>query len=81
MRLRVLESGHRPVQKLLLGLIRAASSGQVPGPILLMSYRRELFGKQLAACFQQAMRNATRWRKAELEIFAAFVSKLNQCRY
>jgi hypothetical protein len=81
MRLKVLEHGHRPFQKIILNLIRAISDGHVPGPILTMSYRRELFGRYLAACFQEGMRGASEWSVGEVELFAAFVSRLNECKY
>ncbi len=81
MRLKILENGHRPLQKIALALIRAGSGGHVPGPIAVMSYRRELFGKYIAGCYQEAMRGATEWSVGEVELFAAFVSRLNECKY
>jgi hypothetical protein len=81
MRLTILENGHRPVQKLLLGIFKTLTGGLVPGPILALSYRRELCGKYLAACYQEGLREATQWSVGEVELFAAFVSKLNDCRY
>jgi len=81
MRLEILENGHRPLQKVILSFIRTISGGHAPGPILVMSYRRELFGKQLAACFQEGMRGAKEWTLGEVELFAAFVSQLNECKY
>ncbi len=81
MRLQILENGHRPLQKIILGFIRRSAKGQVPGPILVMSYRRELFGKYIAQCFHEGMREATEWSVGEVELFAAFVSRLNECRY
>lgn len=80
MRLAVLHSGHRRVQKIFLSLIRAII-GHVPGPIATMSYRSELWGKAFAGATQEAMRGASSWSFGERELFAAFVSKLNQCRY
>ena len=81
MRLKILENGHRPMQRAILNFIQFMSADFVPGPILVMSYRRELFGQYLAQCFQEAMRGAKAWSVGEVEIFAAFVSKLNECRY
>ena len=81
MRLEILETGHNPIQKILLGFIAATSEGHTPGPVAIMSYRRNLFGKHFAACIQEAMRKATEWSRGEVELFAAFVSQLNQCRY
>jgi hypothetical protein len=80
MRLRILESGHRPVQKLFLRIFKAIS-GLAPGPILALSYQRELCGKYLAACYQEGLREVTEWSVGEVELFAAFVSKINACRY
>jgi hypothetical protein len=80
MRLSVIESGLRPLQKLFARVIRLVA-GRMPGPILVMSYRKELFGTQMAACLQEAMRHAREWTVGEVELFAAFVSKTNQCAY
>lgn len=81
MRLQILEHGHRPLQRLILRLIRVISGGHVAEPILVMSYRRELFGQHLAACFREGMRQAHEWTVGEVELFAAFVSRLNECKY
>ena len=81
MRLHILEDGHRPLQKIFLRVLRWILRGPAPGPILLLSYRRELAGKYLAPCFHEALRGATEWSVGEVELFAAFVSRLNECRY
>lgn len=81
MRPQILENGYRPLQKIILSGLGAMTGGQVPGPILVLSYRRELCGKHLAGCYQEGMRQATEWSRGEVELFAAFVSKLNECRY
>jgi hypothetical protein len=81
MRLEILEKGHRPLQKIILHFMRSSSTGNAPAPVLVMSYRRELFGKYLAACFQEGMRTAKKWTIGEVELFAAFVSRLNECKY
>jgi len=80
MRLEILESGHRPLQKVIFAVMRAAT-GFVPGPIAVMSYRREWMGRHYAAFTHRAMRQAREWSVAEVELFAAFVSKLNECRF
>jgi hypothetical protein len=80
MRLEILRSGHRRVQKFFLGIIRRLV-GQVPGPIATMSYRSEFWGKEFSGCLQEAMRGPSSWSVGEREIFSAFVSNLNQCRY
>ena len=81
MRLTIFDHGHRPLQKLFLKLISILSGGTAPGPVVVLSYRPELFGKGVTDCLQEAMRQATEWSKGECELFAAFVSRLNQCTY
>jgi hypothetical protein len=80
MRLEVLKSGHRPLQKVQFKVI-AALVGQVPGPIRVMSYRRQIFGRWFAQCLWQAMKRAREWTQAETELFAMVVSDQNRCRY
>ncbi|HKF24218.1 MAG TPA: hypothetical protein VKE93_21800 [Candidatus Angelobacter sp.] len=55
--------------------------GQVPGPVLALSYRRDFCGKYLARCYQQGLRRAQEWSVGEVELFAAFVSTLNRCHF
>jgi hypothetical protein len=80
MRLQILHHGHRPLQKLQLRIIRAIV-GQLPGPIAMMSYRRNLFGRWLTDCFTEAMERCRHWTRGEAELFAAYVSDQNRCRY
>jgi hypothetical protein len=44
-----------------------------------MRYRPELFGRPFSAALQQAMRGPSDWSPGERELFAAFVSRQNQC--
>ncbi|MFZ0547790.1 MAG: hypothetical protein WAM60_20250, partial [Candidatus Promineifilaceae bacterium] len=71
----------RPIQKIILRLMKAMSGGTIAGPILVMSYHRELFGKHLPGCYQEGMRAAKEWTVGEVETFAAFVSNLNKCKF
>ncbi len=80
MRLPMLERGGGVGQKLAFKIVRALV-GQVPGPILAMSYKRRQWGKPFAACLQQAMRGPSQFSVGERELFAAFVSRVNQCPY
>jgi uncharacterized peroxidase-related enzyme len=80
MRLKVLDSGFRPLQRAQLRLVKRMA-GYVPGPIAVMSYRRDFFGKYFASILQMAMRRTRAWRKGDVEMFAAFVSQQNQCAY
>ena len=44
-----------------------------------MSYRPELFGRPFSAALQRVMRGPSDWSVGERELFAAFVSRQNQC--
>ena len=55
--------------------------GYVSDISLAMRYRPELFGKPASAYFQEVMKGPSKWSEAERELFAAFVSKLNQCPF
>ena len=46
-----------------------------------MRYRSELFGRPFSAALQEIMRGPSDWSVAERELFAAFVSVQNQCRF
>jgi len=80
MRLKMLGRGSGPLQRLQFAVIRRLV-GHVPGLVSVTSYRRKLFGRHFAQCVQEALRAKGEWTAAELESFAAFVSRLNRCQY
>ena len=80
MRLKILKNGHTFLQKLQFRVIKKMM-GEVPGPIAVMSYRRQFFGKHFAPWLNQAMRKMKHWTVGEVELMAAFVSKNNECQY
>ena len=80
MRLAILDRGHGRLQRLQLALMRPLA-GRALAPVLMMSYRRNFFGKYFARCVQEGLRGAREWSVGEVEIFAAFVSSLNRCRF
>jgi hypothetical protein len=45
----------------------------------MLHYRPELFGRPFSEALQDLMRGQSEWTVAERELFAAFVSSLNQC--
>jgi len=47
----------------------------------MLSYRPELFGRPFSEALQDVMRGPSDWSVAERELFAAFVSSLNQCPF
>jgi hypothetical protein len=55
--------------------------GYVSDISIALRYRPELFGEPVSAFFQEVMKAPSDWSEAERELFAAFVSKLNQCPF
>ena len=47
----------------------------------MLQYRPELFGQPFSEALQDVMRGPSEWSIAERELFAAFVSSLNQCPF
>jgi hypothetical protein len=55
--------------------------GYVSDISLALRYRPELFGAPFSEFLQEVMKGPSEWSEAERELFAAFVSKLNQCPF
>lgn len=82
MRLQLLSlTGMRPWQRVKMRLFKRLLNGFIPPVFFAMSYRRDLFGRYFIDALQDTMRRKSEWHVGELELFAAFVSKLNRCRY
>jgi|GEM_PF-835209 len=75
-----LRSNCTPIQKFQFNMIEMLI-GQVPGPIEVMTYRRDFWGKPMTDCFDEAMRKMTAWTKPEVELIAATVSRANTCNF
>lgn len=80
MRLKILTEGHQFTQKLFLKIIKF-QMGHIPGPMHVLTYRRNWFGAHFLDCLQDGLREMKQWSMPEVELMAAFVSKLNQCEY
>jgi hypothetical protein len=78
MRLKKVHQGHRLPDKAMLAVMRIVM-GHAPGVVRTLRYRKEFFGRPFSELTQQVMRGASPWPVGEREIFAAFVSRLNQC--
>jgi hypothetical protein len=78
-RLSILDSGHRPSQKLLLGLTRLITNSEPVDVIKVFMYRPEYFGKPFCDLAHVIMRGPSDWTVGERELFGAFTSKLNEC--
>ena len=78
MRLQKVHRGHRFREKAILTVMRFMM-GHAPGVVRTLFYRKEFFGQPFSELTQQVMRGPSPWSVGEREIFAAFVSRLNQC--
>jgi hypothetical protein len=81
MRLDVILHGQRLGDRIKLALIGLMSRRRAPDVIRTIFYRKEFFGKPLNVVFQSAMRGPSAWSVGQRELFAAFVSKKNECEF
>ncbi len=57
-------------------------SGRPPSDVVkTLYYRPETFGRPFSDVLDVAMRSDSDWSPGERELFATFVSSLNQCRF
>jgi len=80
-RLSNVERGDRWSARLLYRVIRTVSGFRAPHVVRTLRYRRERFGAPHAAHTHAVMRGPSEWTVGERELFAAFVSRLNECRF
>jgi hypothetical protein len=80
-RLRSLEDGHVPAEAVLLDAVRARRGTEPPDVLKTLHYRPELFGRPYSETLDLAMNGPSDWSVGERELFAAFVSSLNQCPF
>jgi hypothetical protein len=78
MRLQKVHRGHRLRERAILAVMRLLM-GHAPGVVRTLFYRKEFFGQPFSELTQQVMRGPSAWSVGQREIFAAFVSRLNQC--
>jgi hypothetical protein len=82
MRLAVVDHGHRPAEAAILTEIaQARGLPTASGVLKTLYYRPELFGLPFSAALDEAMRGPSDWSPGERELFAGFVSSLNQCPF
>jgi hypothetical protein len=81
MRLSCLESGHDPGESRVLELIREERGTEPPDVLKTLHYRPALFGRPFSEALDLAMRGPSDWSPGERELFAGFVSALNQCPF
>jgi hypothetical protein len=81
MRLRATESGHAPAQAAALAAMRAETGREPVDVVKTLYYQPERFGRPFSDALDLAMRGESDWTPGERELFAAFVSSLNQCPF
>jgi hypothetical protein len=64
-----------------LACVDAVTAERPLGVLKTLNYRPELFGRPFSAALDAAMRGPSEWSPGERELFAAFVSSLNQCPF
>jgi hypothetical protein len=81
MRLKAVERGERLADRILFRIIRIVSGYRAPDVVRTMRYRKTFFGEPHGIHTQAVMRGPSRWTVGERELFAAFVSRLNECQF
>jgi hypothetical protein len=81
MRLRCTESGHDQREAAVLEALRAETGREPVDVVKTLYYRPEIFGRPFSEALDLAMRGESDWSAGERELFAAFVSSLNQCLF
>jgi hypothetical protein len=81
MRLAKLDHGHPISTKLMFLLIRVISGSPVPDVVKTLKYRWEFFGANFSPMVQTLLRGESMWSIGERELFAAWTSRLEACRF
>ena len=81
MRLKNVERGDRLSSKVLYRVVRLVSGFRAPDVVRTLRYRQDFFGRHHSAHTQTVMRGPSEWSVGERELFAAFVSRLNDCAF
>jgi hypothetical protein len=81
MRLGNVERGDRFLTRLFYAIIRVVSGFRAPDVVRTLRYRHHMFGRAHSLHTQAVMRGPSEWSIGERELFAAFVSRLNQCHF
>lgn len=81
MRLANVERGDGLKHRLIFGLMRLVSGFRAPDVVRTLLYRKTFFGGPQARHTHAVMRGPSDWTVGERELFAAFVSRLNQCLF
>lgn len=81
MRLAIVDRGHTLRTKMAMLFRRVLTRRRVPDIVRTLWYRPASFGKPVSVWTQAVMRGDSEWSVGERELFAAFTSHLNKCRF
>lgn len=81
MRLGNVARGWKVTDRLMFGAIRVLSGFRAPDVVRTLKYRAPFFGEHHAAHTQAVMRGDSEWTIGERELFAAYVSRINDCAF
>jgi hypothetical protein len=81
MRLSNVERGDGLAPRLIYKVIRVMSGFRAPDVVRTVFYRKKFFGTPHSRHTQAVMRGPSDWSVGEREMFAAYVSDLNKCRF
>lgn len=81
MRLKTLAKRLPLKDRLLVTMARLLMGGRDPGILITIRHRPAFFGPAQMAAVQRALRGPSQWSPGQRELFAAFVSRQNQCPF
>jgi hypothetical protein len=80
-RLEAVDRGHTAENQEVLDRIREQRGTEPSGVLKTLYYRPEIFGRSFSEALDVAMRGPSDWSTAERELFAGWVSHLQQCPF
>src|SRR5258706_2622381 len=80
-RLPKVHGGQGLKHRIMLRLSPLVVGADAPDILRVLLYRPEFFGKPMGALHQQVLRGPSDWTVGERELFAAWVSLKNNCRF
>ncbi len=81
MRLSIVNRGKSLLTRFKFGVIRLLMRRRAPDALRVVWHRPAFFGKPFGAMLQPVMRGESSWTVGERELFAAFVSRKNECPF
>jgi hypothetical protein len=81
LRLAAVDSGHSSENRVVLDRIREQRGSEPSGVLKTLYYRPEIFGRPFSDALELAMRGESDWMPGERELFAGWVSHLQQCPF